>query len=132
MGKLCVGLDLVQISQVMASIDRFGTRYLESVFTEKEIRYCSAFGPAAAEHYAARFAAKEATLKVLRPGDEAVSLRSIEVVRGSDGHCEIVLHGAALQAAERQSLAVIALSLSHEADMAAAVVIAQKIDDAAR
>ncbi len=125
MGRLLVGIDLVQISQIGASMTRFGAKFLERVFTAEEIRYCGANPHAAIERYAARFAAKEATMKVLRPGDEALPFRSIEVRCGAGGPPEIVLHDGATRLAARARITSLALSLSHEADYATAVVIAE-------
>jgi holo-[acyl-carrier protein] synthase len=125
MGSLLVGIDLVQISDVVGAIEQFGPRYLERVFTDSEIRYCSQFEERAAEHYASRFAAKEATFKVLRLSDDSLVFRSVEVRREQSGHCEIVLHGEARELAERVGIASLALSMSHEAAFATAVVVAE-------
>jgi holo-[acyl-carrier protein] synthase len=125
MGSLLVGIDLVQISDVVGAIEQFGPRYLQRVFTDGEIRYCSQFEKGAGEHYASRFAAKEATFKVLRLNDDSLAFRSVEVRRERSGHCEIVLHGEARELADRVGIASLAVSMSHEADFATAVVVAE-------
>src|SRR5690348_8608557 len=78
---LRLGTDIVDVRSIEASIDRFGRRYLERVYTDAEVAYCSAEASGGAERFAARFAAKEATLKVLRPTDWRPEWRHIEVVR---------------------------------------------------
>lgn len=125
MGRLLVGVDLVQISQIGASMSRFGAKFLERVFTDQEIRYCGSHSPAAIARYAARFAAKEATMKVLRQYDEALPFRSIEVLRSEGSPPELVLHGDASALAARAHITSFSLSMSHEHDYATAVVVAE-------
>ena len=123
--SLRVGVDLVRVADVTASIARFGARYTERLFTARERAYCDADAPRAAERYAARFAAKEATVKVFRPmPNEAIDPRSIEVRQLPDGACEIVLHDGALAFARRSGIAELSLSMSHEQDYATATVVA--------
>jgi holo-[acyl-carrier protein] synthase len=121
-----VGIDIVSVEDVSQSLERFGERYVQRVFTNREAEYCrSGVGRAAAERFAARFAAKEATLKALRPDMPSADWRSIEVLRHASGRCEVVLHGEAAALAARQGIRTLALSISHQADCAAAVVVAQ-------
>jgi holo-[acyl-carrier protein] synthase len=123
---LHVGIDIVSVEEVSQSLERFGERYVRRVFTDHEAEYCRAgAGRAAAERFAARFAAKEATLKALRPETPSADWRSIEVLRHASGRCEVVLHGEAAALATRQGICALALSMSHHADSAAAVVVAQ-------
>jgi holo-[acyl-carrier protein] synthase len=122
---LRVGVDLVRVADVTASIARFGARYTERLFTAEERAYCDTDATRAAERYAARFAAKEATLKVLRPmPHDPIDPRSIEVRRLAQGACEIVLHDGAIAFAQRAGLADLSLSMSHEQDYATATVVA--------
>ena len=123
--SLRVGVDLVRIADVSTSIARFGDRYAELVFTAGERAYCVADGARAAERFAARFAAKEATLKVLRPSpQDGISWQSIEVRRLPEGACEIALHDAALALARRGGVVELSLSMSHEGEYAMATVVA--------
>lgn len=116
-----LGVDLVQVSRVRESIATFGDKYLRRVFTEGEIAYAHAGDPELApSRLAARFAAKEATIKALDLAEAGVGWRDIEVVRSSSGAPQLVLHGAARAAASDRSLSV---SLSHEGDYATAVVL---------
>src|SRR5690348_13675993 len=109
---------MVRVSEVLESLERFGDRYAKRVFTDSEIAYCrSASLGASAERFAARFAAKEAAFKALRgTASVAVGWRSIEVCRSPEGWCEIVLHGAAAQLAQRAGIAELTLSMTHERD----------------
>jgi holo-[acyl-carrier protein] synthase len=126
-GPLVVGTDIVDVADVEGAMRTFGDRYLNRVFTEAELGYCLAVGRTPAPHLAARFAAKEAALKVLRPTkDDAISLKSIEAVRTEGGWCELSLSGAALALANRAGLVGFSMSLSHEARYATAVVVAHR------
>jgi holo-[acyl-carrier protein] synthase len=119
-----VGADLVAVRQVSDSLARFGDRYLRRIFTEREIAACAGLPSIDAARLAARFAAKEATIKVLRPADLQPDWRSIEVCRHSDGHCSMSLSGHAAALATQAGIAELAVSLTHEEGIAAAVVIA--------
>jgi holo-[acyl-carrier protein] synthase len=120
---LSVGVDLVDISEVAKSVKRFGDKYLRRVYTEHEIASCQGPPDVAAGSLAARFAAKEATLKVLRPDGARPDWRSIEVVRLPNGSCKLRLRGAAARLAVERGLGPFALSMTHEAGLAAAVVV---------
>lgn len=124
--SLRVGIDLVSVEAVAESIREHGDRYLQRIYTDAELRDCqSAEGPSA-ERLAARFAAKEAALKVLRPAAEAIPWNALEVVRRPQGWVELALSGRALSSATDQGLDDFALSISHEAGYATAVVVARQ------
>jgi holo-[acyl-carrier protein] synthase len=116
---LRVGIDLVQAATVAEAIAEHGERYLRRVYTEAELAQCGG-DPL---RLAARFAAKEAAMKVLRPGDAAVPWSSIEVVRDAGGVPVLTLHGPAAELASAAGLAEFAVSLTHEDAYAAAVVV---------
>jgi holo-[acyl-carrier protein] synthase len=121
-----VGIDLLCIDDVASSLDRFGARYIERVFTPGEHADClSETGPAASS-LAARFAAKEAALKVLRHDGHAIPWTSVEIVRAPAGWCELRLHGPAASLADAQGLGGFGVSLSHDGRYATAVVIAEE------
>lgn len=123
---LRVGIDLVEIRSVHESVERFGKEYIERVYTSREVADCTGEAGVDPARLAARFAAKEATLKVLRPSpDEAVPWCSIEVVRAPGGWVELELHDAAAALAEAAGLTELAVSLTHECHYAAATVVAQ-------
>jgi holo-[acyl-carrier protein] synthase len=120
-----VGIDLVQISRIEESLQRFGDRFLKRLFHVDEIAYARSSPMLCAQRLAARFAAKEAALKVLQCPHRGIPWREIEVRRSSSGECALVLHGAANAAAREAGVAVTSLSLTHEGDYALAVVLAQ-------
>jgi holo-[acyl-carrier protein] synthase len=120
-----IGIDLVSVKAVRESIDEHGDRYLKRFYTEGELGDCNTGQGIIAERLAARFAAKEATLKVLRPGDEAVPWRTIGVVRHGPGWVTVELIGRAAALAAEAGLKDFELSISHEDDYATAVVIAE-------
>lgn len=121
-----VGVDLVQISHIADSMQRFGERFLEKVYTEDELSYCLSDPGSAVSRLAARFAAKEAARKVLRIGEAGLGWRSIEVVRATEGWCDLALHGDAAALADQRGLFGFSVCLSHEGDYATAVVLAER------
>jgi holo-[acyl-carrier protein] synthase len=124
-----VGLDLVAVESIASALRAsHRDRYLERVYTEREVLDCQTATGLDSERLAARFAAKEATLKVLPLADEGVSLRSIEVLREPSGRVRIQLTGRAAEVAEEAGVIDLALSLTHEGGFAAAVVIAEYND----
>lgn len=123
MSGLRVGIDLVRVSRIQESLDRFGDHFLRRIFTEAEIAYASSAPAQMPERLAARFAAKEAALKVLRPVDEGIGWREIEVLRAPSGACTLMLHGAAHAVARAAGLSELAVSFSHEGDYATAIVV---------
>jgi holo-[acyl-carrier protein] synthase len=116
-----VGIDLVAVEQIQDSLARHGDRFLERVFTPAE-RVASA---GRASGLAARFAAKEATMKALGRADEGVGWRSIEVVGAGDGHFALRLSGGAAALAAERGVTKLSLSLIGRRRHAAAVVLAQ-------
>ena len=127
-GRVQVGVDMVSVGDVAASISRFGDRYLCRVYTEHERACCEGAAEMRAAGLAARFAAKEATLKVLRPVGARPDWRSIEVCRRRGGACDIRLSGQAARLAVAAGIDHLAVSLTHEGPYAAAVVVATSID----
>lgn len=121
---LRVGADVVSVQQVQQSVDRFGSRYLERVYTAHELATSVGRPPVRAASLAARFAAKEATIKVLRPAGHQPDWRSVEVRRNADGWCTMALSGHAAILADQAGIADLAVSLTHDGDIAAAVVVA--------
>lgn len=130
--SMVVGLDLVLVSAITSSIEHFGARFLKRIFTPNELSYCLLDPGASAMRLAARFAAKEAALKVLRFGDEAVSWQSIEVARSPGGAPAIVLHDEARARAMNRRFIGFSVSITHEAEYASAVVIGERRRNLAR
>lgn len=123
-GALAVGVDVVLVDDVARAVERHGQRYLRRVFTEHEQRCCEGSPEVQARHLAARFAAKEAVIKVLRPDDLQPDWRSIEVRRHEGGACSVELSGSAARLAAERGLGPIAISLCHEGPVALCVAVA--------
>lgn len=122
------GTDLIEIERVRASLERFGARFEDKVFTVGEIAYCRAKNKGAAESFAARFAAKEAAAKALGTGiSRGIIWKEIEVVRKSGQRPEIVFHGRAAERSKMLSVGKIHLSLTHNRNLALATVILESI-----
>lgn len=109
-----VGLDIVEIARVR-ELARRNPRFLKRVFTDKEIAYCRG-KKLQWQHFAVRFAAKEAVWKAL--AQDGVALKDISVSRDSRGKPGVLLKG--------KPLAGFSLSLTHSADYAAAVALRSK------
>jgi holo-[acyl-carrier protein] synthase len=117
------GIDLTEIGRIQQSMDRYGSRFLDRVYTAAEQAYCLRKRKAA-ESFAARFAAKEAGAKALGTGiSQGVSWLEIEVAREPGGRPTIHFHGRAAQIAARLGAVRAALSITHTATLAMASVV---------
>jgi holo-[acyl-carrier protein] synthase len=117
------GIDLVEIERIQSSMDRFGKRFLDRIFTPIEQAYCLS-KRRSAESFAARFAAKEAGAKALGTGiSHGVSWLEIEVVRLPSGRPTLRFHGRAAQIATQIGARNAALSLTHSTTQAMASVV---------
>jgi holo-[acyl-carrier protein] synthase len=117
------GIDLVEIGRIQQSMERYGQRFLDRIFTASEQAYCLR-KRRAAESLAARFAAKEAGAKALGTGiSRGVNWLEIEVVRESGGRPSLRFHGRAAEIAAALGAAHAALSLTHSGDLAMASVV---------
>ena len=118
--KICCGTDIIEISRVKDSIDGIGDVFLKKIFTEKEIAYCESHGKQKYQHYAARFAAKEAVFKAVSEmlsNKYELTWTDYEVINASDGRPYIKLPEKYLQYIEN-----IDVSLSHCKEYATANV----------
>jgi len=121
------GIDLIEISRIQQSTERFGKRFLDRVYTAAEQAYCLRKRNAA-ESLAARFAAKEAGAKALGTGiSRGVSWLEIEVVREPGGRPTIRFHGRAAEIAGHLGVANVALSITHTATLSMASVVVEKL-----
>ena len=117
------GIDLIEIGRIQRSVDRYGGRFLDRVYTAAEKAYCLGKRNSA-ESFAARFAAKEAGAKALGTGISfGVSWLEIEVVREASGRPTLQFHGRAAQIAAGLGVARAALSITHTASLAMASVV---------
>ncbi len=117
-----VGFDLVQISRIAQSVHQIGDRFKQRLFTANELEYAHRSEGLCFERLAARFAAKEATIKALSLGEQGIGWREIEVCKSDDGSCHIALHGRVAELASPMGITQMALSLSHDGDYAGAIV----------
>jgi holo-[acyl-carrier protein] synthase len=117
------GIDLAEIGRIQQSMDRYGRRFLDRVYTGAEQAYCMRKRKSA-ESFAARFAAKEAGAKALGTGiSHGVNWLEIEVVREPSGRPTLQFHGRAAQIAVLLGVARTALSITHTAGFAMASVV---------
>ena len=99
-------------------------RFVERVYTESERAYCDGRGVVAAEHYAARFAAKEAALKAFQTGwTGGIAWQDIEVASRDSGAPVLLFHGRVLELYEQSGATAAHLSISHTSEHAIAQVI---------
>jgi len=116
-----VGIDLISVARIATALARHPDRFAARVFTEGERAVCAGRGQPA-QHFAARFAVKEATLKALGV-PEGLSWHELEVVSDASGAPGLRLSGRAAAAAQRLGVTRSHLSLSHSDGMAIAVVV---------
>jgi holo-[acyl-carrier protein] synthase len=120
-----MGTDLIETRRVQESMERFGERFLERIFTAGEIAYCMR-KKNAAESFAARFAAKEAGAKALGTGiSRGVSWKEFEVKREPSGKPTLSLSGRAAELAGTMGIRRVELSLTHSRELAMAVVLVE-------
>ena len=97
------------------------------MFTESELAYCDSRGAVAAQHYAARFAAKEAALKALQTGwSGGISWQDVEVALQESGAPYLVFHGQVQELLTASGATAIHLSMSHTSEHAIAQVVLER------
>ena len=116
-GTTELGIDIIKVDRIRATLERFGPRFSNRVLTPAEQRYVRG----RPETMAGRWAAKEAVSKVLGLGVRGIGWRDIEVERLPTGQPAIRLHGRAAARAEQLGMGRIAVSISHESDYAVAI-----------
>jgi holo-[acyl-carrier protein] synthase len=120
---ILVGLDLTPVPRVAKVLERFRERFLARIFVEGEIQRRRRHPRAFAEHVAGRFAAKEAAMKALGTGWRGVAFREIAIRRSASGKPVLELTGRAAARAHVLGVVESEVSITHTADLAAAVVI---------
>lgn len=117
------GVDLCEVPRIEAAVARYGGRFLERIFTAREIAYADRKANRF-ERYAARFAAKEAGMKALGTGwHGGITWRDFEVVNLPSGRPTLNFHGRAAEVAAKLGVRHVALSLTHTKEQALAMVI---------
>lgn len=118
------GIDIVEVARIARMLEEHGDRFTHRCFTEAERHYAEAGRNARAERYAARFATKEAVLKVLGTGlASGLSWQEMEVRREPTGRPLLQLTGRCAALARERGIAVWHMSVSHTAGLAVASVI---------
>ena len=123
-----IGIDLVKVARLKAAIERYGERFLNRVFTPREIAYCQARARGSASAFALRFAAKEAFSKALGVGlrQNGIRWREVEVTPNPRGKPEFSVSGRAADLCAQAEITAMHLPLTDENDQALAVVILEK------
>jgi holo-[acyl-carrier protein] synthase len=120
---LGLGIDVVEVDRIRASLGKFGERFLKRILRQPEIDYCLSFKHPAV-HVAARFAAKEAIAKAFGTGiSRQLSWLDMEVGRKESGEPFVIIHGPGQALLEQRGAVKILLSLSHTDRHAVAVAI---------
>lgn len=120
-----VGIDIIEVERVAEKINK-ESGFRELVFSKKEIAYCES-KKSKFEHYAARFAAKEAFFKALGTGwAESTQFNEVEIISNKEGKPEVHLLGSTLETINAMGIKKILVSLSHIKTIASAVVMIEK------
>ena len=123
---VAIGIDIIEVARIREALLRT-ERFRERVFTEAERTYCESRGAVAAQHYAARFAAKEATLKALQTGWRGgISWQDVEIGQRDSGAPYLLLHGQVQELFVTTGASAVHLSMSHTTEHAIAQVILEK------
>ena len=121
-----IGIDIIEVARIREVLLRT-PRFTERVFTRAERAYCDSRGVVAAQHYAARFAAKEAALKALQTGWRGgISWQDVEVSAKDSGAPFLILTGEVQAIFERFGASAHHLSISHTSEHAIAQVILER------
>ena len=122
-----IGIDIADQIRIREGIEKYGDKFLQTIFTESEIAICKRYR-FPIEHYAGKFAVKEAMMKAIGTGlRQQVTFKDIEVLNHETGAPYITTHGATAKIVERLEATHIHVSLSHTANIAVAVVILEKL-----
>lgn len=121
-GQVEVGIDIIEIERIGRVLEKFGDRFLNRIYTDTERQRYGTRVP----ELAARFAAKEATMKALGTGIRGVRWRDIETLSNRRGKPILVLHGTARDRAELLGFVHFSISLTHSRTDSMATVIAYK------
>lgn len=123
---IAIGVDIIEVARIREVLLRT-PRFRERVFTPAEGAYCDSRGAVAAQHYAARFAAKEALLKALQTGWRGgISWQDVEVAARDSGAPYLILHGLVLELFNSSGATTAHLSMSHTSEHAIAEVILER------
>jgi holo-[acyl-carrier protein] synthase len=123
---VAIGIDIIEVARIREVLLRT-PRFAERVFTQAERAYCDARGAVAAQHYAARFAAKEAVLKALQTGWRGgISWQDVEVATRESGAPYLIFSGHVLTLFKEFRATATHLSISHTSEHAIAQVVLER------
>jgi holo-[acyl-carrier protein] synthase len=123
---ISIGIDIIEVRRVREVLLRT-PRFAERVFTPAERTYCDGRGAVAAEHYAARFAAKEAALKALQTGwSGGIAWQDVEISAKESGAPLLIFHGRVRELYEKSGATAAHLSMSHTSEHAIAEVVLER------
>ena len=118
--KIFTGVDLIEISRIASSIEKYQTRFLNRIFTQNEQNLCENNTAS----LAARFAAKEAVSKALQTGIGTIQWTDIEILKEPSGAPRLLLHNEAQKKADQLDIIIWSISLSHTKSHAVAMATA--------
>ena len=122
MGVRC-GVDLVKVPRIKQAIHKHGEVFLKRIFSPGEIAYCESQLKRKFEHYAGRFAAKEAFYKAVSPKSARIRFKDLEVKRLGNGAPEFYIHDEEKKRLGLSDDLTISVSISHDTDYAVAMVV---------
>jgi len=122
-----VGVDIVDIPRLERAIATYGERFINRVFTEREVEYCERL-VRKGERYATRFAAKEAARKAIGAATpvKALAWHDVEIIPSTEGAPQLQFHGRAAELVKELAVTRAHVSLSHGQDQAIAFVVLEK------
>ena len=121
-----IGIDIIEVARIREVLQRT-PRFRERVFTAAERAYCDGRGAVAAQHYAARFAAKEAALKAFQTGwRDGISWQDVEITSLESGAPVLVFSGEVKRLMDSSGATAAHLSMSHTSEHAIAQVVLER------
>jgi holo-[acyl-carrier protein] synthase len=124
---VAIGIDIIEVARIREVLART-PRFRDRVFTPAERAYCDSRGAVGAQHYAARFAAKEAALKALQTGWRGgISWQDVEVASRESGAPYLVFHGPVRRLFMSSGATAAHLSISHTSEHAIAQVVLETV-----
>ena len=119
-----IGVDIVEVDRFRGTMKKFGNRFVKKIFTDLEIRYCTS-KKNSYQHFAARFAAKEAVAKAMSTGwSGAFRWRDVEVSNDDSGKPSVVLYGVVRKNLKRNR---VKLSISHTKNIVVAFAVIEAV-----
>lgn len=124
--KITCGTDIIEIKRIKESIEDLGIKFLKRVYTDNEIKYCESKNNQKYQHYAARFAAKEAVFKSISrklKNKYDIGWKDIEVINDENGRPYANLLNIEILEIEEMGIEEMDISISHCKEYAIANVV---------